>query len=748
MGIWKRLATALCAALILGGCAKGGAPAQGDNEGTTRQQAKGRYMEEELTFPKEVLHLYDLRMAEDGALEIFAYIEGYTFANYRSADGGTTWKKNEPAWFKTLINQGNSINNAFYMADGGVIVNVFTNGEGEISDYRIMADGTAIPLEGLPADQSGSGINGVTETESGDLLFSTYFSLHQTGSLYEEKSVYPIDGLVTGNSFAVLGDTLAICDGNLIRFYSLTDGSLKTELSQEGLGQLNSEIHFSGDLSKPPRVITADKGAEAFYFCDATGIYRRLADGTVSERLIDGELCSLSMPSVNPQQLLLLPDGGFLVWSFTDDRNTLLRYRYDPDALTEPTTELKLYMLRDNKTVRQAVGMFQRQNPEVKVTCEVGAADAASEQDALRAFNTRLLAGDGPDLMTLDGMPVDSFIEKGVLADLSDAQEATIKTLLPNVAGTFQKENGLYALPARFSVTMLALPANAEGVTDLDSLVTWVEGQENARLQCTVPDGLIRLLYPVMSPGWFREDGTLDKEALSRSLTLLKRMSAITGWSNKSYLEDMAKGESEPGNLEFGAVALAGDGLSAVMGPIYRFQAAASVDAAIKKMGGGSMAPLAGEKGAVFIPSAILGVNTNGKQQALAQEFLSFALSAQVQQYKLDDGLPSNREALAQNAANPYTEEEIESGMGSYYSVSEQDENGDWEVYELNMLWPSEAFMDGLIEDLEAIETASPEDAVTLQMVLSETADYFSGNKTLEETVDAFAQKADIRLAE
>ena len=46
--------------------------------------------------------------------------------------------------------------------------------------------------------------------------------------------------------------------------------------------------------------------------------------------------------------------------------------------------------------------------------------------DDIRTLNTELLGGNGADVLLLDGLSAESYIEKGILADLTDlADELT-----------------------------------------------------------------------------------------------------------------------------------------------------------------------------------------------------------------------------------------------------------------------------------------------------------------------------------
>ena len=108
-----------------------------------------------------------------------------------------------------------------------------------------------------------------------------------------------------------------------------------------------------------------------------------------------------------------------------------------------------------------------------------------------------------------------------------------------------------------------------------------------------------------------------------------------------------------------------------------------------------------------------------------------------------------NAAALKKNAENPYSE--MDDGM--YYSTvtSTTNEEGietEQVMVEMRVLWPEENFMDGMLAQFAAIETASPVNLVIRQILIDETAPYFTGEMTLDEAVSAFEQKVSLYLAE
>lgn len=98
----------------------------------------------------------------------------------------------------------------------------------------------------------------------------------------------------------------------------------------------------------------------------------------------------------------------------------------------------------------------------------------ASAEDALRTLNTELVAGKGPDVLILDGMPLQSFIDKGVLAELS--QVISADGLIPQVVDPMRTDGKLYAVPTRFTVPVLmGKPETLEGLDSLETLAAAVQ---------------------------------------------------------------------------------------------------------------------------------------------------------------------------------------------------------------------------------------------------------------------------------
>ena len=65
--------------------------------------------------------------------------------------------------------------------------------------------------------------------------------------------------------------------------------------------------------------------------------------------------------------------------------------------------KLNIYMLNDNQNVRDAIACYAAVAPDVEIEIEVGVPDYdTTVSDALKKLNTRLLSGNGPDIILMD----------------------------------------------------------------------------------------------------------------------------------------------------------------------------------------------------------------------------------------------------------------------------------------------------------------------------------------------------------
>ena len=71
-------------------------------------------------------------------------------------------------------------------------------------------------------------------------------------------------------------------------------------------------------------------------------------------------------------------------------------------------------------------------------------------KEAVRSLNVSLFAENGPDILVLDGLPVNSYIRQNKLVDLK--KTASGQSLMDGIAQTYEKDGKLCAIPLGFSL--------------------------------------------------------------------------------------------------------------------------------------------------------------------------------------------------------------------------------------------------------------------------------------------------------
>lgn len=224
----------------------------------------------------------------------------------------------------------------------------------------------------------------------------------------ETESLFATAGSVESIVFA--GSVMLAADREKAYFYDmaaekLLDGSVVLD------DFLSS--HSAGGL-----VMAVTEGnAQILYMACSTGLYRYIWGGSVIEQIADGQMTALGDTQRSPSALQALDNGEFRVMF---DGNFMVEMYYDETLPARPAKELTVYSLEESGWIRYAGQLFQKKHPDVLVRYETGmdGDNAVSREDALKNLNTRLLAGDVPDVIVLDRMDIEQYADKGVLREL------------------------------------------------------------------------------------------------------------------------------------------------------------------------------------------------------------------------------------------------------------------------------------------------------------------------------------------
>lgn len=482
---------------------------------------------------------------------------------------------------------------------------------------------------------------------------------------------------------------------------------------------------------------------ETIYICSSKGISMISPQGTLWENSVDGALCSLNMPSIYLNNFMQCktenekPVFYCYVYDSSEGGGKIFEYMYDSTIPSVPSQELTVYSLEENKTVRQAIAEYQRENTDVKITYNVAMAESGSAtvEDYIKALNTELLAGKGADVLILDGLPKDSYIEKGVLEDMSEViiAKTDYEELDKNMLETYIQDGKVYCVPIRFSIPIVF--GTEEAVSAGNSLKTLNEYTKSQSGERVIPaltnEALTKMLLTYYYPEIISKSGTIEESALGALLEQVKMtIEGVSEEEKKEFeewnLNDMDGISSNiilasSAYLSAQEIKLGIGNISSIMNMMIPFEVINSNQYSYNIINHS------------YLPTGIAGINSASANKELAKDFISCLLSETVQSVNLYDGFPMNR-----NSLKKWIEEENDYLMVGT-NVGE---------IELTAVWPEKEYREGLYAILLDSATPIEPDSVLVEKITQAAASYYSGESSKEETIYAIQSSISTYLAE
>ena len=719
--------------LLLCGLFPGCTSPQGETGKPASPSGRGRYIETELPLPEAMQFPLLLTLDAAGEPEILA-AEEQTLAWYRRENG--TFTRTEPAWAAGLP-ENYQPTGAAKGADGKLwlLFSEYTPlGEGEtqqtdtgIIPHLYEADEAGGKLREIPLEPDGSGeicqmVEGLRLLRDGSLLIDSFpaglLRYSASGALMQS---YPINH----SGFAALGDSLFIAPyyGETLTELGLADGE---EKGRRPCPQESSTL------------LWAQEGA--LYALNSAGLFR--VEEREYETLLEGGRFQMSSQNFAPN-LAVKTEEGFAIL-YTDLRDytpALYLYTFDPQA-ESATRTLRVQSLYDFELVREAASEMQRRDPSLTVEVQALLGDEGSGMtvsDALKSINTALLAGQGADVYILDGMPLKSLSEKGVLLELGDfVREHTASgEWLPNIALSLSKEQGLYALPVKFGIPILWGDAKllAAG-SSLSSLADFAAQHPKEPLCYAMhPKNLIQRFFPACSLSFQDADGVLQQEAFAGFLEDIGKLAATAPGAQYQEMGSGMDGSMEvPAYHERLCRAIIQE---VVSDRLLSIDMSASAD----RGEDGDFIPLPGMSQGVFIPHIVAGINAKSTQVQDAKALIALMLDEEIQSIDFSDyeGLPTNAKALERLISSPEEQTPMTVGYGL----------GDDNLVLVQVdTHPTPEMCARFLALCRAAQTPCLQDPVLLEMVEDETAAFFEGGQTAAEAAAAVAARTQAYLNE
>lgn len=177
--------------------------------------------------------------------------------------------------------------------------------------------------------------------------------------------------------------------------------------------------------------------------------------------------------------------GGGYGWGGNDLMLSILT-PVDPDTLPDRKL-IKLYAMYLGMDVKRQILEFNKNNPEYEIEL-TSYSDDGDWQDAMKRMNNDMIAGKLPDILVIyTGLPVDSYISKGLLANLydfmEDDAEISKEDFLPNLLEAYEVNGKLHYIIPDFSISTLAgktsIVGDKQGWT-MDEFVAFAEAHPDS----------------------------------------------------------------------------------------------------------------------------------------------------------------------------------------------------------------------------------------------------------------------------
>ncbi len=724
--------TVILASGMLNGCA--GIAEKEKKEGTERgSSAKGRYVEEETELPfGEEERGINISITSEGNPALFSSVGEAEVKRYEYRKG--KWEESSLDWANKACKEEFYPINAAETKDG--------------MQFVIGID-----------DNRKTHIIRSTDAKSGEELAIPYLDKNTeygypniAGLLVDEGGNYWLQDIYQSKVIVVSADTLDVIEEIETRdsgsdsqklMFAGEDGTVAVNTEDGKYTVYDKEINELGTLS-----YDGEDGGQLcndgknWYMVSEEGIARMKNGDDSREVIMDGSMGAMGSP-VNSGIGMVCKEGGefyVLYMQWKTMTNSLAHYVYDKDVIAVPEHTLQVFGISESDTIRQAIVGFQRKNPDVKVEFKnsgKGVGDITS--DDIRTLNTELLGGKGADILLLNGLPADAYIEKGILTDLTGISKEIMKedTYLENIMkNTVQKDGKIYGVPVKFTVPVIYGDEGIEKALDsLDGLRTYVEKNPDARIFGVTNKEYIRdFLFQMYQEELIKIDGSVDKAKMEQ---LLELSVDIAKNSKTDFFEgeDM-KSEQDtlfvnPGDIYImnHPDMVATDRVSNLGSMVIPCEIARERKFAIKTLKN------------YYIPEVIAGINSNTKEKKIAEKFLRYLFSEEVQGAKLDDGFPvklSELEAKKQEANSNYAAA-FSMGIGG---------NIDGEDITISATYPKAEEVEDFIELCKILENPANQDRAVWSIYRDEADKVLGGSVKAKEGAESIRKKVELYLAE
>lgn len=751
--VFTRCVTALLltGTLALAGCGSAGTGGTVTNETAAEEAKQYVYREEEVFFQDANLdNMYNIQ-----------YANGNLYMN-----GGRYGEDEVVLFYAVYDTEGNPLSYAeFSFENGGetgISENIFavgsngdiyavqttTTSSGNEENYsysmvqklvrRGVADGGEIASTEIAVDENnpdGSYVNQIFSDGKGNLALVTTQGI----MLYDEE----LNFIKMLKSQSVIDNAVMLQDGS-VAIVEWRDTGVSFQKLDLASGQFSEAI------------VPENLEGYSFYAGIGYDLLTSSSDGVYGLNLADNSCVQLmnfvdsDLSVSNIYNLSAVSETEFYAQYYSDSDNSSHYSKFikvDPENVKTKITLTMAGVYIDSDLLGRVVA-FNKESDDyrIKVT-DYSVYDTEDDSTAAQTrLNTDLIAGNIPDILVLNtDMPVDSYIEKGLFADLyqfMDGENGIDRSrYLTNVFDAYTVDGKLYQLVASFGVSTIVGKTSLVGEEQgwsYEQFTRFAEGLgEETAVFSQAARGEVLSSFLRLSGGefldWDTQSCKFDTDSFKQFLAFLNTVPETI------HYDDMS--DQEWSELD----------------AVYRNNKAALLMTYVstftdqKYMSQGQFGepitfigfPEETGNGSAILPSLALAISSKSANQDAAWNFVKSFLEADYQDSVYD--FPVSLDALEKKAADAMQPPYYYDSDGSRVEYNDTYYVGGVEIQIHPMTQEDVDQVMGLLTSLN--QTLRTDDGL-LNIVREEAAAYFAGQKTADETAQIIQSRAKIYVEE
>ena len=189
-------------------------------------------------------------------------------------------------------------------------------------------------------------------------------------------------------------------------------------------------------------------------------------------------------------------------------------------------TELDVFMMNPDMYMESFLSSYSGEDGCVTTNVEMGMTNPDMEVgDVLKLLNTRLMSDDGPDVIVMDDINADGYMESGQLADLSGIISESKDLIEPLT----EQDKEMYYVPLSFGV--IADSKSAGASVEFEDMKEYISSLKASGLKSGNFENTVVIWYKTEIEPIIREKNNLSREELAGFYEKVKELMRVTAVS-------------------------------------------------------------------------------------------------------------------------------------------------------------------------------------------------------------------------